>query len=84
MFYDHHTTFKPGVYQHYKGGTYRAMFLAHNSTNGQVEGEKVVVYVCLTPALDHPEQIGQINVRTLEQWNESVMFKGRRFQFLHD
>ena len=90
--------FKPGVYVHHKGGTYRALFLAKNSTNGQVEGVPLVIYVCLSPPPGHPVQPGQICARLLEQWNESVGMRTDntgcngdgavvytpRFEFLHD
>lgn len=68
--------FKPGVYKHYKGGLYRALFLAQDSTNvdlgdptGQLEStqELCVVYVALDGA-----HAGQINVRTLAQWHDLI------------
>lgn len=62
--------FKPGLYRHWKGGLYRALFLAQDSTNrypgkaGSSE-EPMVVYM----SLDDP---GNLCVRTLAQWNEVV------------
>lgn len=56
--------FKSGVYRHYKGGLYRALFLAQDSTNrrdaaGSTE-EPMVVYV----SLSEPHQ-GNVCVRAL-------------------
>ncbi len=39
--------FKPGLYRHYKGGLYRALFLARNSEHREQE---VVVYVSISEA----------------------------------
>ena len=54
----------PGIYRHYKGGLYRVLFTAHDSTNGPREGSTVVVYVSLTT--------GRINVRAADQFVEPV------------
>ncbi len=68
--------FKPGIYRHWKGGLYRALFLAEDSTNregpitthapGQLESsqEPIVIYISLTN--------GKPFVRSLAQWNELV------------
>jgi hypothetical protein len=54
----------PGIYRHYKGGLYRVLFEAHDSTNGPHEGRSLVVYVSLTT--------GRINVRASDQFVDSV------------
>jgi len=54
--------FKAGLYKHYKGGLYRALFLAtHHETEKQF-----VVYV----ALAYPES--GVRVRELEDWNAEI------------
>lgn len=74
--------FKPGIYRHWKGALYRALFLAQDSTNritiptttkldgsiakGSTE-EPMVVYVCLDG-----EHAGNVCARSLAQWNERV------------
>jgi hypothetical protein len=79
--------FKPGVYEHYKGGLYRALFLVeHHETR-----QPMVVYVSLLH--------GTVNVRPLHQnavqhdpdgWNALMDVAGScppaytpRFKFLH-
>lgn len=69
------TGFRPGIYQHWKGNKYLALFLVEDSTN-RVNGndghdlgstqEAMVVYISLSG-----EHIGQRNVRSLAQWNET-------------
>jgi len=54
----------PAVYRHYKGGLYRVLFEARNSTNGPDDGLPVVVYVSLTN--------GHVFVRDLAQFHEYV------------
>lgn len=65
--------FKPGIYRHWKGPLYRALFLAQESTNRVISHrtdatesteEPLVVYVSL--------ESGNVCVRSLEQWNELV------------
>lgn len=58
--------FKPGLYIHYRGDAYRALFIAWESTNAQPREPKVV-YASLSEA----EGYG-INVRSLKEWNELV------------
>jgi hypothetical protein len=83
--------FRPGVYRHYKGDLYCALFLVQDSTNrdcGDLAGaqqsseEPCVVYVALSG-----EHAGNKCVRTLDQWNEWVPSSSvavPRFTFLHD
>ncbi len=75
--------FKSGLYQHWKGPKYRALFLAQNSTNqwnGDAYGggeesrvyeeateEPMVVYVSLDG-----EHAGNVCARELWQWNQGV------------
>lgn len=56
---------KPGIYKHYKGGIYRVLFSARQSTNGPDEGKLVVVYIDL--------KYGGLHVRDEEQFNEKVL-----------
>ncbi len=84
--------FKPGVYRHWKGGMYRALFLAQDSTNRRdtispiresSSQEPVVVYVSLSG--DSTYQ-WSIYARELWQWNEKVIGQGlgpmrQRFQW---
>lgn len=73
-------SFKPGVYRHYKGGLYRALFLGEDCTNreyqrGSTQGfdstqEPTVAYV----ALDGPHA-GKICFRELWQWNERLFLE---------
>lgn len=58
----------PGIYDHYKGGKYRVMFVAKNSTNGQDEGTPMVVYVSLTT--------GRVHVRDEAEFNDRKMHEG--------
>lgn len=53
----------PGVYMHYKGGKYRVLFVAKESTNAR-SGGKTVVYVSLTN--------GNIFTRDLSEFTETV------------
>lgn len=52
--------FMPGIYLHFKGGKYRALFLA----TSEATKEAVVVYVSLYD--------GSVWTRSLERWNEYV------------
>lgn len=55
--------FKPGLYRHYKGGFYRALFLAsHHETEQQF-----VVYV----PLEYPAS--GVRVRELKNWFETML-----------
>lgn len=73
--------FRPGIYRHWKGNLYRALFLAQDSTNRPTKKmtlrldtvfesteAPVVIYVSLDPG-DHA---GNVCARDLEQWNELV------------
>lgn len=55
-------TFEPGVYTHFKGGLYRALFLARDERTL----EDVVVYVHLHD--------GSVWTRSLESWSEYVQW----------
>jgi hypothetical protein len=70
--------FNPGVYRHYKGALYYAMFLTEDSNNRtithsdhtetfQSTQEPEVIYI----ALEGPKA-GQRCNRKLSQWNEKV------------
>lgn len=52
-----------GVYEHYKGGQYVVLFVAHNSTNSGGD-QPMVVYVSMTT--------GRINVRDENEFHEAV------------
>lgn len=51
-------------YRHYKGGLYRVLFIAHDSTNGPDCGRSLVIYVSLST--------GRINARTEEEFGGMV------------
>ena len=61
--------FRPGRYRHFKGGEYRALFVAKNSETLEPE----VVYQALYGE-------GGYWVRPLAMWNETVERDGRRFK----
>jgi hypothetical protein len=56
---------KPGIYKHVKGGMYRVLFCARQSTNGPDEGKLVVVYMDL--------KHGGLHVRDEIQFHEKVL-----------
>ncbi len=56
--------FRSGVYKHYKGPEYVALFVARDSTNGPDEGGLYVVYWSFDKMEPH--------VRKLSQWVEVV------------
>lgn len=58
---------QPGLFRHYKGGLYRVLFVAHDSTNVR-EGGAVVVYLSLTT--------GRINVRDEAEFRGTVPAPG--------
>jgi hypothetical protein len=63
--------FKPGVYRHWKGPLYRALFLSQDSNNGPSGAssqEPEVIYV----SLNEGTRQGQVNNRWLWQWCEIV------------
>jgi hypothetical protein len=61
----------PGLYRHYKGGYYRVLFIAYESTNGLPRTPKVV-YV----SLDGGAAYGRINVREVAEFNSDVTSPG--------
>jgi len=70
--------FTPGIYQHYKGGTYTALFLAFDCNNDR-DRDPSVVYVSHTT--------GIIFTRRLAEWQEDVIHEGivqRRFLFVRE
>jgi len=73
--------FRPGVYMHWKGSKYRALFLAQDSTNRADSGgsteEPVVVYISLEGA-----RAGNVCVRNLQQFMEHVEAGGPRFRWI--
>jgi hypothetical protein len=68
-----HTEFKPGVYEHYKGGRYRALMLVdHHETR-----EKMVVYVSLSYGTVNVRELNQpppqpLGRRAVDAWTDSV------------
>jgi hypothetical protein len=69
-------TLKPGVYRHFKGGSYQLLSLARDSETD----EPLVVYCCL----DKPDTLW---VRSLGMFTEEVSVAGRsvpRFQRIGD
>jgi hypothetical protein len=71
---------RPGIYRHYKGGHYIALFLARDSNN-HANREDVVVYMSLTSPY-----AGAINVRHLSEFCEQVQLPDGgwmpRFEYL--
>lgn len=68
--------FRPGRYRHFKGGEYRALFVAKNSETLEPE----VVYQALYGE-------GGYWVRPLAMWNETVERDGavfKRFEYIGD
>lgn len=55
-----------GLYRHYKGGMYRVLFTARNSTNG-TNDEELVVYVSIGG-----EYAGRLSVRDAAEFVEEV------------
>jgi hypothetical protein len=62
--------FEPGVYRHFKGGVYEALYLARDSED---HDKQLVVY---------KNEKGEVWVRPLEMWEEHVErdgYSGPRF-----
>lgn len=57
----------PGLYRHYKGGTYRVLCMGKDSNNDR-KHEPTVIYISLSDGRHR----GQICVRHLEEFNEPV------------
>ena len=70
---------RAGIYRHYKGGLYRVLCTAWESTNGRAR-EEVVVYVSLGR--------GVLNVRRRVEFAESVVLDSGewlpRFEWVGD
>lgn len=60
--------FCPGLYRHYKGDLYRAMFVARNSEN---RGEECVVYQSLLKGFIWYRPLGMF-LETIEKDGDSV------------
>ena len=60
---------KPGLYRHFKGNTYRVLYLARHSETGEI----MVVYQALYGSRD-------IWVRPAAMWDETVEREGRAFK----
>ena len=69
--------FKEGIYRHFKGNLYKALFLANDSETT----EKMVVYQAL-----YGEK--EIWVRPLKMWNENVTLQSgevvKRFSYVEN
>ena len=68
--------FKPGIYRHFKGGLYEALFLAKNSENPK---EEFVVYKSL--------ENGGIWIRPAKMFFEEVKreeYEGPRFAWVRE
>ena len=71
---------RPGIYQHFKGGTYLVLLVS----TGTEDGVKIVVYTPLYGTF-----AGRIVHRTLENFTEEVQrpelnYRGPRFTHLTD
>lgn len=68
-----------GIYQHYKGGLYRLLFIAKDSTNGSPTADQdVAVYVSLNES-------GRVSVRLLAEFDGRVQVEGQsrpRFEWV--
>ncbi len=49
----------PGIYRHYKGGLYRLLFIASESTNMRKDFGPVAVYLSLTTGAFHTRDLGE-------------------------
>ena len=74
-----HQELKPGLYKHYKGGTYRVHFVAQHSETK----EKFVVYELVKGNNTKGEyELGSVWIRRLVMFIETVTYKGQRgFRF---
>lgn len=70
----------PGMYRHYKGGLYRVLLLAQDSTNrADVRGGELVVDSTEAPVVVYISlETGNVCVRDLRQWSEWVSEAGKR------
>lgn len=69
-------SFKPGIYRHFKGGMYKALFVARHS---EAHEQEFVVYQSL--------EKGGVWVRPLDMFLENVDrdgYKGPRFVWVRD
>lgn len=75
---DDPANFRPGIYQHFKGPKYRALFLAEDSTNRSVcgvavEREEGILESSQAPMVVYiSNENSVVHVRELSQWNEMV------------
>ena len=73
---------KPGIYEHYKGGQYKVLFIALNQSNDNNDEKPMVVYEAL---YDNP--LSKVWVRLEKEFVEEVEFEGAkvpRFKFIKD
>ena len=73
---------KPGIYEHYKGGQYKVLFIAMNQSNDDHDEQPVVVYEAI---YDNP--LSQFWVRLEKEFLEEIEFEGARvprFKFIKD
>lgn len=73
---EHAKNFKPGIYKHFKGDLYDALFIARNS---EQRDEEFVVYQSL--------ERGHVWIRPLDMFMEEVErdgYKGPRFVFVKE
>jgi len=66
-------SFQPGVYKHYRGGLYRALFLACDHETQEL----VVVYVPLQPHDPSQPQIRPLATPGKDSWTDKVKGKLR-------
>ncbi len=73
---------KPGIYEHYKGGQYKVLFIALNQSNDANDEERVVVYEAL-----YENSLSQFWVRLEKDFLEEIEVEGvkiPRFKFIKD
>lgn len=58
----------PGIFRHHKGGLYRVLGCARNSTNG-MDRQWMVLYVSMT--------FGEMYVRELDEFTEILAIRGK-------
>lgn len=73
---------KPGIYEHYKGGQYKVLFIALNQSKDSNDEARMVVYEALSQ-----NPLSQFWVRLEKDFLDEVVVKGvrvPRFKFIKD
>lgn len=85
-------TFRPGIYRHYKGGLYRALFLAKEEgrSKGPAGSFWVVVYVSLSHGTVWTRPLRSLGIPDQDAWTDLVTWtepngfatKRHRFEYV--